>query len=126
MLKQATEPTTPDLRLRFRVFCGDDVALGPGKVQLLRGVRETGSIRQAAAQMQMSYMRAWGLIRTMNQCFNAPLVESARGGAQHGGARLTATGTAVLELYEQLEKESLNATRKTRQRLLALLKERSP
>jgi molybdate transport system regulatory protein len=72
--------------------------------------------------MQMSYMRAWGLIRTMNRCFKLPLVESARGGSRHGGATLTPTGASVLELYEELELKSLAATRGTRRKLVNLLR----
>jgi molybdate transport system regulatory protein len=121
MPKRVNEPAAQSFRLRFRVFCGEDIALGPGKVQLLKLVQDTGSIRQAAAQMEMSYMRAWGLIRTMNRCFNEPLVESARGGSQRGGAKLTPAGATVLELYEQMETESLVATAGTRRKLAALL-----
>lgn len=122
MPKRVKEPTDGTLRMRFRIFCGEDIALGPGKVQLLKLIRDTGSIRHAAAEMQMSYMRAWGLIRTMNQCFKQPLVESARGGAQRGGAKLTAVGAIVLALYEQMERESLAATESTRQELMKLLR----
>lgn len=122
MPKRAKETPAKNLRLRFRMFCGEDIALGPGKVQILRLVRDTGSIRQTSVQMKMSYMRAWGLIRTMNNCFNQPLVESARGGSQRGGAKLTETGVTVLALYEQMEEESMAATEKTRDKLSALLK----
>ena len=122
MPKRAKEPAAENLRLRFRVFYGKDIALGPGKAQLLKLVRDTGSIRQAAVRMEMSYMRAWGLVRTMNQCFNEPLVESVRGGSRHGGAKLTPTGAIALSLYEQIEKESLAATGKARRKLGALLK----
>lgn len=124
MPKRVKEPTDGQLRMRFRVFCGEDIALGPGKVQLLKLIRDTGSIRHAAADMEMSYMRAWGLIRTMNQCFKQPLVESARGGAQRGGAKLTPTGAIVLALYEQMERESLAATENTRKELVKLLRTR--
>jgi len=65
---------------RLRVRAGDEIALGPGKVELLGFVRETGSIAEAAKQMGMSYMRAWTLIKTMNACFKEPLVEAVRGG----------------------------------------------
>src|SRR4030095_2433990 len=111
------------LSARFRIFHGEDIALGPGKVQLLRLLRDTGSIRRAAAQMQMSYMRAWTLIQTMNRCFTEPLAEPVRGGATRGGTKLTAAGKRVLRLYEQLELESLVATKKTRRQLVALLKQ---
>lgn len=126
MPKRAKEPAADNVRLRFRVFCGEDIALGPGKAQLLKLVREKGSIRQAALQMKMSYMRAWGLIRTMNHCFHEPLVESVRGGSLHGGAKLTSTGISVLKLYEQMEKESMRATGKTRRRLAAFLNRDTP
>jgi len=62
----------------MRVLCGDDIALGPGKVDLLALIGETGSIREAAERMGMSYMRAWTLIKTMNACFREPLVVASR------------------------------------------------
>ena len=94
---------------RLRVFCGDEVALGPGKIALLMAVAETGSIREAAERLDMSYMRAWTLIRTMNRCFENPVVERVRGGKEGGGAHLTATGSKVLELYQRMERNCLLA-----------------
>lgn len=89
---------------------GDEIALGPGKAQLLAGIRRTGSISDAAREMEMSYMRAWGLVRTMNRAFREPLVETVRGGRARGGARLTAAGRALLRLYTAIQKRSLAAT----------------
>src|SRR5262245_45239040 len=99
----------PALRTRLRIVCGEDIALGPGKVDLLALVAETGSIREAAERMHMSYMRAWTLIRTMNRCFKEPLVEAVRGGRQGGGARLTETGRTALAHYQRMEKAGLDA-----------------
>ena len=107
---------------RFRIYCGGDVALGPGKVGLLRAIQETGSIRRAAFNLQMSYMRAWKLIKTMNTCFKGPLVNAARGGLKRGGAKLTPMGITALKLYEQLEAESLSATEHTWRELEGLLR----
>ena len=50
----------------------------------------------------MSYRRAWLLVHTMNECFNAPLVDAVKGGAAGGGARLTQTGREVLDAYFDL------------------------
>ena len=110
------------LRPRIRVECGENIALGPGKVDLLALVAQTGSIREAAERMHMSYMRAWTLIRTMNACFKAPLVEAVRGGKAGGGARLSATGRKALALYQQMEATCLSATKASWQELKALLK----
>jgi molybdate transport system regulatory protein len=94
---------------RIRIVCGREVAFGPGKAELLDAIARTGSIRQAAANLAMSYMRAWSLIRTMNNIFLEPVVESIRGGNQHGGAHLTDTGKKVLKLYRRMERTSLAA-----------------
>jgi molybdate transport system regulatory protein len=99
----------PALKARFRVLVGSTIALGPGKIELLRLLEETGSISQAATRMEMSYMRAWSLIRVMNRCFPSPLVSSSRGGPQGGGAQLTPRGRTVLKLYLEMEEISLRA-----------------
>ncbi|HRI15799.1 MAG TPA: LysR family transcriptional regulator [Verrucomicrobiota bacterium] len=107
----------------MRVLCGEDIALGPGKVDLLGLVGETGSIRDAAERMGMSYMRAWKLIKTMNGCFKKPVVASVRGGREHGGATLTETGRQALQLYHQLENDCLEAAKPRWTQLKPLLRE---
>ena len=90
-------------RLRVRIVFGEDAMLGPGKADLLEHIRETGSIAAAGRCMSMSYKRAWLLVSEMNHAFRDPLVDSARGGAKGGGARLTAAGETVLANYRKLE-----------------------
>ncbi|HEV8542434.1 MAG TPA: LysR family transcriptional regulator [Verrucomicrobiae bacterium] len=123
MPRRAAEPLVK-IAPRFRVLFREEIALGPGKVELLKAIQEMGSIRQAASRLRMSYMRAWLLIRTMNRCFKSPLVHSERGGASKGGAKLTDTGKAAVRLYEQLETESLATSRKTCEELMFLLREK--
>jgi len=91
------------------VVRGDEVLLGPGKADLLEALCRTGSLREAASALGMSYMRAWELVKTMNRGFSAPLVVLERGGAGGGGARLSDTGERVLALYRRMEEESLSA-----------------
>jgi molybdate transport system regulatory protein len=105
-----TKPTRHvTIQPRIRVWVGDDVALGPGKAELLKVVQMTGSITAAAKHMGMSYMRAWTLIQTMNRCFKQPLLVPMRGGKRHGGTELTPTGIKALECYEQMEQAGLMA-----------------
>lgn len=89
-------------RIRVRILADSLVAIGPGKADLLDAIAETGSISAAARQMRMSYRRAWLLVDTMNNCFRAPLVDTAKGGAEGGGARLTPLGKKVLSRYREL------------------------
>ena len=97
------------LRLRIRVFHGDEAALGPGRIELLGRVAESGSILQGAREMGLSYMKAWKLIQSMNRCFREPLVEARRGGKDGGAARLTAAGQRVLAVYREMEGKAREA-----------------
>ena len=69
-----------------------EVLVGPGMAELLEAIGRTGSLRVAADELRMSYMHAWGLVKTMNRGFRDPLVALSRGGAGRGGARLSARG----------------------------------
>ena len=93
---------------RWRVAAGKKIAVGPGKVELLAQIAETGSIRQAATRMGMSYMRAWSLIKTMNESFNLPVLSTERGGSR-AGRRHRDGNRQVLKLYRQMEQASHKA-----------------
>jgi molybdate transport system regulatory protein len=92
-----------DPAVRLRIILGDAIAVGPGKADLLEGIRETGSIAAAGRRMDMSYKRAWLLVETMNACFKQPVVEAAKGGKAGGGARLTPLGEEVLRRYRRMQ-----------------------
>lgn len=109
------------LAIRLRLVLGPDVAIGPGKADLLEGIRETGSIAAAGRRMGMSYRRAWLLVEAMNRCFRSPLVETAKGGEKGGGARLTPTGEKVLARFRRIETKAMAATRGDREALEDLL-----
>ena len=91
------------LGVRLRVVMRPDVAIGPGKADLLEGISETGSIAAAGRRMGMSYKRAWLLVESMNRCFREPLVATSRGGHARGGAALTASGEGVLASYRRMQ-----------------------
>ena len=80
------------LHPRLRVLRGEEIALGPGKADLLQAVAEAGTLAEAAKRLGMSYMRAWKLVQTMNACFKEPLVATTRGGSERGHATLTEAG----------------------------------
>ena len=112
-------------RLRIRIQFGDEAMLGPGKADLLERIRETGSIAAAGRAMAMSYKRAWSLVDELNAAFRDPLVDSTRGGARGGGARLTEAGEAVLAHYRALETQAADAGAGRLEDLRAMLRDRS-
>lgn len=94
---------------RFWIKLEPDLSIGPGKAELLEGVRDKGSIAAAGRRMGMSYKRAWTLIEEMNRGFRSPLVAAAKGGEKGGGARLTQLGAAILRHYRRMERRAAKA-----------------
>lgn len=90
------------LKMQIRLYQGAEIAIGPGKAQLLAAIADTGSISAAARQMGMSYRRAWLLVDTMNRCFQTPVVMSSTGGKHGGGAQLSPLGQQVLAMYQDM------------------------
>jgi molybdate transport system regulatory protein len=102
-------PLKPRVQFRLRISKGADIAVGPGKVDLLEAIAKTGSITSAARELEMSYRRAWLLVDTMNRCFRSPLVETAAGGKRGGGTRLTKLGEDVIQRYRRIERNAVRA-----------------
>lgn len=95
--------TGPALQIKIRLYCGDEIAMGPGKADLLDAIGKHGSISAAGRAMGMSYRRTWMLVDAMNRCWDEPLVETAAGGSHGGGARVTDRGRQVLAHYRALQ-----------------------
>ncbi len=62
--------------VRFRVDFSPICSIGPGKIELLESIQRTGSLRQAARALGLSYRRAWLLLDDLNRSFNEPARKS--------------------------------------------------
>jgi molybdate transport system regulatory protein len=109
------------IQFRLRVIKGEEIAAGPGKIDLLEAVAATGSITAAAKRLGMSYRRAWLLVDTMNRCFNEPVTTAETGGKRGGGTSLTALGTQVVHRYRRIEARAAKAGAADIRALLALV-----
>jgi molybdate transport system regulatory protein len=114
--------TKPEFLPTLRLHIAAGVAIGPGKALLLESVANTGSISQAAREMEMGYRQAWAMIDSMNEHFVTPLVERSKGGAAKGGTKLTALGYEVLERYKAMERKAFEAIEKDAREFETLLK----
>ncbi|MGR6331016.1 winged helix-turn-helix domain-containing protein [Sphingomonas sp. XXL09] len=94
------------LWLKIQIACGDALAMGPGKADLLEAIQSEGSISAAGRALGMSYRRAWLLVDEMNRCFDPPLVDTVKGGGLDRGSKVSPTGKAVLEAYREMEREA--------------------
>ncbi len=109
-------------RLTIRIDLGENAAFGPGKARLLELIGETGSIRQAAAAMNMSYRRAWLLLRETEAMMKIPVAAAQTGGKKGGGTALTPSGRALVECYRAIEAQAGHATRAQLAKLIAMAK----
>jgi molybdate transport system regulatory protein len=90
--------------VRFRVDFGPGCSIGPGKIELLEEIARTGSIRQAARALRMSYRRAWLLVDAVNHSFREPATTASVGGAGGGGVTLTRFGSDLVRRYRSAAK----------------------
>lgn len=98
-------PTSAPLKIKIQLYCGDEIAMGPGKADLLDAIIRNGSISAAGRAMGMSYRRAWMLVDVMNRCWQKPLVETNPGNARGGGARVTEFGQLILAHFRTLQQD---------------------
>ncbi len=99
----------PAALISVRVDFANDSRLGPGKIDLLEAIEDTGSISGAGRAMNMSYRRSWLLVDQLNRMFRQPLVEASPGGAKGGGAHLTAMGREIVAHYRAIEIKAAKA-----------------
>ncbi|MDP9230473.1 MAG: LysR family transcriptional regulator [Bacteroidota bacterium] len=75
---------------------------GPGPVELLEHIADTGSISKAAKQMQMSYKKAWQIVNNLNAMAARPLVVAQTGGEKGGGSVITDDAKQLIAHYHLL------------------------
>jgi molybdate transport system regulatory protein len=108
--------------LTLRVLGRRAAALGPGKAELIERIHQTGSISAAARAMGMSYRRAWQLVEALNADFREPVISTAVGGRQGGGASATPYGRRLAARFRVMEDKASAAVAADLRRLAAELK----
>jgi molybdate transport system regulatory protein len=103
--RSMTTPPAPRLKVKAQILVGDEIAIGPGKADLLEAVERTGSISAAGRDLGISYRRTRDMIDVLNRYWGGAVVETAKGGTAHGGSVLTRRGREVLDAYRQLDAE---------------------
>ncbi|SKA80523.1 molybdate transport system regulatory protein [Paucidesulfovibrio gracilis DSM 16080] len=91
------------LKMRMWLELKDEGALfGPGTMYMLQLIDELGSLNKAAAELGMSYRRAWGRLQEAETRIGRELVEHVRG---RKGYRLTPFGREALEAWRRWQNE---------------------
>ena len=83
----------------------DEEFCGPGILQLLDGVRRTGSIHQAAGEMKLSYVKALKILNRLETSLGQPVLIRQKGGAERGRSTLTPFARRFMRDFTALRKE---------------------
>jgi molybdate transport system regulatory protein len=95
------------LEIKYRLWLdaeGEKI-FGAGPIELLKGIKASGSLSAASKQMGMSYSKAWNLIKRLETHLGLSLVEKRVGGVHGGGAILTPEAVMLIERFETLSTE---------------------
>jgi len=93
-----------DIRSKIWIEAGGEPVFGRGRRFLLEAINSHGSINRAAQEVDVSYRKAWGHIKAMEERLGVKLVDRQTGGKNGGGAVLTTDARKFLKKYEALEK----------------------
>lgn len=97
----------PAAAVRTKVWfeLSDEHVFGGGLAALLDNIDRCGSLTAAAKAVNISYRRAWDLIRTAEDHLGQTLVNRRTGGASGGGSVLSAAGRHMLAVFARLDRE---------------------
>ncbi|MGH2610561.1 MAG: winged helix-turn-helix domain-containing protein, partial [Tepidiformaceae bacterium] len=87
-----------DLSPRAKLWLEQDgkLVMSDYRVRILEIIADTGSLAKAASEMKLSYRRAWGKVKEMEENLGFPLVHSEVGGAGGGHTTLTPEGERLV------------------------------
>jgi molybdate transport system regulatory protein len=89
------------------IECKGQGFLGPGRVELMQRIEKIGSINKAAAEMGMSYKKAWEMINALNTQAAKPLVITQTGGEKGGGSTITEEAKNLIAYHAKLRERFL-------------------
>ena len=100
------------LKLRYKLWIEKDgeKVFGDGPLDILHRVERTGSLRQAAAEINMSYSQAWNLMKDLEKRLGFSLLKRNVGGEKGGGSELTEEARELMmkfEIFRQRANQSL-------------------
>ena len=101
--------TEMSFALKLMLQENNKIFFGPGVASLLKAIEETGSVKDAAESMSLSYTKAWTMIRNATKAIGENLVYTEKGGIGGGRSHLTESGKDILEKYNLFQLDSQKA-----------------
>ncbi len=109
---QNTESKYSNIRVNYKIWItsqDEQNILGDGKWKLLKEIDNRGSLTEAAKFIGVSYRKAWGDLKKIEETLGLVLLIKQRGGVAGGRTTLTDEGKRLLDAYEALQGKFQNA-----------------
>jgi len=97
------------MEIKSKIYLTDsngEKFMGIGVLWLLKEVEQKGSLRSAAQNLGISYSKAYGMVKNLEEKLGIAVIERRKGGSEHVGSSLTSFGREFLFLYDQFQQES--------------------
>ena len=111
----------PELKAHYKLWLslknGEGI-LGDGKWLLLRTIEEVGSISKAAVKLEISYRKAWGDLKKVEDLLGIPVIERHRGGQAGGSSVLTEQGVNLIKAYAKFHNDFDSSFKKSFDRFI--------
>ncbi len=93
----AESAVAPTMRIHLWLEGAEGLFFGIGRAQLLERIGAHGSLKQAAAELGMSYRAAWGKIRATETALGEKIIR--RSGHRREGHELTEFGKQLMRQF---------------------------
>ena len=90
-------------RMKLWIEADGKLVMSDYRVRLLEVIAETGSLSRAAESLRLSYRRAWGKLKELEENLGHPLVASESGGSTGGKTILTDEALAFVRAYRRFQ-----------------------
>ena len=98
---RAERSAAAEVRSKIWLERDGEVVLSEWRVALLAAIAAEGALTRAADRLGVPYRTAWERVRETERAVGVALVESASGGADGGGTRLTEAGASVVDRWNR-------------------------
>lgn len=102
------------MKLNYKIWIEKDgeKVFGDGPLDILHRVERTGSLRQAAEEINMSYSQAWNLMKDLERRLGFDLLKRKVGGEKGGGSEITEKAREMMmkfEIFRERADQNLNS-----------------
>lgn len=104
------------MELEVKLYILDDEGkkfMGKGVLTLLEEIGRSSSLREASKRMDLSYSKAFYMLKHLEETVGRPLVIRKHGGAKREGIELTPFAKEYIALYLDFQKEAKEEAEKS-------------